>query len=148
MLNPQTLTKENFSKFGAYVAQPPEQEISASGDYHSYWHDIFAGKFGCDDLVSGLLQIRKQPLEFHTFERHIKYGEIFTCLNGEGVLALVPPGEDPKAEDIEYFAIKPGDCVFLKQGVWHCLPVPTTDEINFVLMIPNPILSDLDFREL
>ena len=147
----ENLTAEAFKKFGEYV-QRPVAESSDGGAFHEYWHELHAEYFGDEALTTGCLSIIAYDRKESVIERHLSCAEIFVTVKGQGVIAVADPSELERAANskdaFHYFRLKEGDAVLLKQGVWHMLPVPDGGCVDFLMIVPKRILSDIDKKTL
>jgi ureidoglycolate hydrolase len=147
----KNLNEKDFSKYGKYIRRP--QIVSNDkGDYHCYWHDLIKSELSNESITTGFLTIYKQPYIVNEVERHQRFGEIFITVSGKGILTVAESdacvdGEIDKSK-VEYFLLNPGDAVLLTKGVWHKPPVPIDDAVDFLMVLPEDILSDIDIMKL
>jgi ureidoglycolate hydrolase len=143
------MTRQSFAPFGELVGVP-EGVADVQELFLSYWHGLYSDAFG-GGLATGFLQIRKQPMSFTQMERHLRFGEIFIPVRGSGVLPVIPADSlltdgSPDTSKTVFYAVQPGQAFLIKKGVWHFPPLPIGDTIDFFMVLPQDILSDIDKR--
>ena len=143
----QNITAEAFAPYGK-LFKAGEGDPASHDDISAYWHDVCGDMLGSDDIVTGFLTVRSQPMLADELERHQIFGEVFITVGGEGILAVAPAGDSMDTESVELFRVRPGDAFLLKKGVWHKPPVPAKEEISFFMVLPKDILSDIDKRKI
>jgi ureidoglycolate lyase len=138
--------QENFKQYGIFISRP-QSSAQVDEEKLKYWHNIYKSNLNTNDITMGFLSISKQEMIIKELERHKKYGEIFITVKGEGVLPVAKADNNaaqPDIESVEFFNLKPGDAVLINKGVWHLPPLPFTDSIDFLMVLPVEILDDLD----
>jgi|GEM_PF-6111194 Ureidoglycolate hydrolase len=145
------LPQDEFNKFGRFInAETVAGQKPDSADiYSAYRQGVDCGELHDVNLVVGFLSVfaRTNPVE--EMERHNRYGEIFTCVRGEGMLPVCD-GDNPCLEKIKFFRILAGDSLLIRRGIWHCPPIPIGDckQIDFIMFLPTDILNDIEKQSL
>jgi len=141
---------EGFAKYGKLfskrlgMADMPDSYGATS----SYWHNIQKDSLNTANITVGYLSVKKQPPVPGVMERHVKFGEIFVAISGEGVLPVCPAADAPCEKDMEFYRVKPGDAFLIYGGVWHTPPIAHgCDEIDFIMIVPEDILGDIDKKQ-
>lgn len=140
---------KNFQPYGTVLCRP-ETQPADSGPFHDYWHAWHMEEFAGERLVTGCLSIRSHEPLVREVERHIGCSEVFVVLKGSGILTVAHPdayAENPRAA-LRFFRLEAGDAVLIRRGIWHKLPVPVTDCIDFLMLVPERILSDVEKQSL
>lgn len=142
-----SLSRDGFETYGRYITadtvagQTPD---SADG-FSAYRQGIDCSELQSGELAVGFLSVfqRKEPI--YELERHNRYGEIFTCVKGEGVLPVCK-GEKPVRDSVKFYRVCAGDVILLRRGIWHCPPIPRggCGQIDFMMFLPADILNDIE----
>jgi ureidoglycolate lyase len=141
------ISDKSFAKYGKLFAKSLGMaDMPDSFDENSsYWHNIQKEHMKSESLTVGYLSVKKQPAKPDVMERHVRFGEIFVTISGGGVLPVCAAADAPYEKNIEFYRVKPGDAFLLHDGVWHTPPVAHgCDEIDFIMIVPHDILSDID----
>jgi len=140
----------SFEKYGKLFVK--SSDIPESYDEKSsYWHNIQKDNLNTKSITVGYLSINAQPLDsgIIEMERHVRFGEIFITISGEGILPVCGKADAPSEKNIEFYRVKTGDAFLIYDGVWHIPPiVRNCGEINFIMIVPNDILSDINKKQI
>lgn len=141
----QSLTVENFKRFGKIVVLPEKKPTSEDKTY-KFWSDI--ANYHIDGKTEiGLCTVYKQDsLSISSMERHIKTPEILIPADAPFILPLQKEGDDfPEA-----FTVHPGEAVVIDPGIWHgaCIPLSVSECTYFVIFKQGTPQHDVYFKEI
>ena len=143
----------SFAKYGKLFVK--NSGIPDSFDEKSsYWHNIQKDNLKTQNITVGYLSINEQPPDSNIFditemERHVRFGEIFITVSGEGILPVCNKSDVPCKNNIEFYRVKTGDAFLIYDGVWHIPPIARNcGEINFIMIVPDDILNDIDKKQI
>ena len=139
-----------FAKYGKLFAKSPDIPDSG-GETSSYWHNIQKDSLKTKNITVGYLSISAQPSdhEVEEMERHVRFGEIFMTVSGEGVLPVCGRSDAPCEKNVEFYRVRPGDAFLIYDGIWHIPPIARNcGEIDFVMIVPEDILGDIDKKQI
>lgn len=135
-VNPQKITTENFSDYGFVTSISQPDGYYLEGEYHKFFRDPVrmitqSGSLGLSSLV-----VRKnEGLKIKAMEYHDETDELQLPLDADVLLAVAPAngGEIIEAE-VEVFQVPKGMLVILKEGTWHDVMYPISEEQVHVLI--------------
>lgn len=115
----------DFSAFGKHVKMPDEKTPSKQGPGWKCWS--FEGEINVNGKAHvGVVYTEYDPdYKVDKMERHCSREEILICPDAPIVLPVAASidmndeQEKPKAEDVVYVIMRPGDVVVIDKGVWH-----------------------------
>lgn len=128
----QSITPENFAKFGKVVTTPKENPTAQAKEF-KFWSDIADYHIDGETEI-GLCTVYKQPqIEIVGVERHLKTPEILIPIDAPFILPVLLDGE-PDA-NVQAFQTEIGEAAVINPGVWHgaCIPVGKDESSYFVI---------------
>jgi len=156
-INPQSITKENFSKFGDMITTADIQPIEINEGYAKRFDGIANLNTSKDNgetticIFSALK--RSFPMKIDMMEKHPLGSQAFIPMRLTTFLVLVAPeGNKPDINKIEAFIVPPEIGVNYNPGTWH-FPLIATEDMNFLVVDrkgsgENLILEDLSKKEI
>jgi ureidoglycolate lyase len=120
------VSAEAFAPFGWYYPMTDGPDVV--GDAAIVWSEGIGWQDARTDLplidLPGSLGVTrggKAPYLSTHMERHLNTQEALFCMREPVILAvaLSSDGDQPRAQDVRAFIIRPGDVVVLERAVWH-----------------------------
>ena len=157
IINPQPITKENFSKFGDMITTADIKPIEINEGYAKRFDGIANLNTSKDNgetticIFSALK--RSFPMKIDMMEKHPLGSQAFIPMRQTTFLVLVAPeGNKPDLNKIEAFIVPPEIGVNYNPGTWH-FPLIATEYMNFLVVDrkgsgDNLVIEHLDKEEI
>ena len=138
IINPKTITKNNFSKFGDMIATKNIQPININNGYAKRFDNIAnlntTSKNGKTTISIFSALKRIFPMKIDMMEKHPLGSQAFIPMKETTFLTLVAPqGDEPDLNKIESFIIPTGIGINYNPGTWH-FPLISTEDMNFLVV--------------
>ncbi|MGA1457153.1 MAG: ureidoglycolate lyase [Arenicellales bacterium] len=123
-IDPKPLTATAFAHFGDVVETRSEQVIDINEGTSKRFHDLARVDVGAQE-GRPLVNIFRaspypQPLILSMMEKHPLGSQLFMPLQAfRYLVAVAPPGDSVRADDIEVFLAQGDQGVNFHPGVWH-----------------------------
>ena len=157
IVEPKTITIENFSKFGDVITTENIKPIERNDSYAKRFDDIAkidtSIKNGETTISIFSALKRSFPMKIDMMEKHPLGSQAFIPMKETTFLTLVAPeGEKPDLEKIESFIVPKGIGVNYKTGVWH-FPLISTEDMDFLVIDrkglgDNLVIENLDKEDI
>jgi ureidoglycolate lyase len=138
IINPKTITKENFSTFGDMITTKNIQPININNGYAKRFDNIANLNTTSENgkttisIFSALKRIF--PMKIDMMEKHPLGSQAFIPMKETTFLTLVAPqGDEPDLNKIESFIIPIGIGINYNPGTWH-FPLISTEDMNFLVV--------------
>ena len=137
-INPQPITKENFSKFGDMITTADIKPIEINEGYAKRFDGIAnlnTSKDNGETIISIFSALKRAfPLKIDMMEKHPLGSQAFIPMKQTTFLVLVAPeGNNPDLNKIEAFIVPPEIGVNYNPGTWH-FPLIATENMNFLVV--------------
>ena len=138
IINPKTITKENFLKFGDMITTKNIQPININNGYAKRFDNIAnlntTSKNGKTTISIFSALKRIFPMKIDMMEKHPLGSQAFIPMKETTFLTLVAPqGDEPDLNKIESFIIPIGIGINYNPGTWH-FPLISTEDMNFLVV--------------
>ena len=156
IINPKTITKENFSKFGDMITTDDIEPLEINNGYAKRFDGIANLNTSKDNgetticIFSALK--RSFPMKIEIMEKHPLGSQAFVPMKETTFLVFVAPkGNKPDLNKAESFIVPPGIGVNYNPGTWH-FPLISTENMNFLVVDrkgsgDNLVIENLDKEE-
>jgi ureidoglycolate lyase len=156
-INPKSITKENFSKFGDMITTANIKPIEINEGYAKRFDGIAnlnTSKDNGETTISIFSALKRFfPMKIDMMEKHPLGSQAFIPMKQTTFLVLVAPeGNKPDLNKIEAFIVPPEIGVNYKPGTWH-FPLIATEDMNFLVVDrkgsgDNLIIEHLDQEDI
>ena len=138
IIEPKSLTKENFSRFGDVISIKDINPIEINNGYAKRYDGIAnlntSSKNGETTISIFSALKRNFPMKIDMMEKHPLGSQAFIPMKETTFLAFVAPKEEKlDLNKIEAFIIPPGIGVNYNPGTWH-FPLISTEDMNFLVV--------------
>jgi len=137
-INPKSITKENFSKFGDMITTANIKPIEINEGYAKRFDGIAnlnTSKDNGETTISIFSALKRFfPMKIDMMEKHPLGSQAFIPMKQTTFLVLVAPeGNKPDLNKIEAFIVPPEIGVNYNPGTWH-FPLIATEDMNFLVV--------------
>ena len=138
IINPKSITKENFSKFGDMITTANIKPIEINEGYAKRFDGIAnlnTSKDNGETTISIFSALKRFfPMKIDMMEKHPLGSQAFIPMKQTTFLVLVAPeGNKPDLNKIEAFIVPPEIGVNYNPGTWH-FPLIATEDMNFLVV--------------
>ena len=157
IVEPKTITIENFSKFGDVITTINIKPLEINNGYAKRFNDIAkidtSSENGKTTISIFSALKRSFPMKIDMMEKHPLGSQAFIPMKETTFLTLVAPeGEKPDLEKIESFIVPKGIGVNYKTGIWH-FPLISTEDMDFLVVDriglgDNLVIENLDNKDI
>ncbi len=138
----QELTVEAFAPYGQAIL-PPTTPAPKTGEDWDCWFGM--GSFGTCNPVVGMVLTRPTDGTVSSMEREDKV-EFLIPITGPVIQTVALPGDlsdhtqQPDAQTVRAFIIRPGQCIIMSPGTWHWAAMPLEKEqvLYYFVGTPHP----------
>ena len=157
IVEPKSITKENFSKFGDVITTENIKPLEINNGYAKRFNDIAkidTSNENGEATISIFSALKRSfPMKIDMMEKHPLGSQAFIPMKETTFLTLVAPeGEKPDLEKIESFIVPKGIGVNFKTGIWH-FPLISTEDMDFLVVDrkglgDNLVIENLDNKDI
>ena len=157
IVEPKSITKENFSKFGDVITTENIKPLVINNGYAKRFDDIAninTSSENGETTISIFSALKRSfPMKIDMMEKHPLGSQAFIPMKETTFLTLVAPeGEKPDLEKIESFIVPKGIGVNYKTGIWH-FPLISTEDMDFLVVDRkglgnNLVIENLDNKDI
>lgn len=138
LIDPKSLSKENFKNYGEVISTDGEYIITNQGTGKK-WNNLVRFDMYEDggEVNLGILRTRKMEFRFTQMERHLYTSQIFIPLGGKRSLVAVAPASDkgPNPDEVEVFIVEGNQGVSFFRKTWHHTLFPIDEDTEYVVMM-------------
>ena len=156
-INPEPITKKNFSKFGDMITTNDIKPLEINNGYAKRFDGIAnldTSKDNGETTISIFSALKRLfPMKIDMMEKHPLGSQAFVPMKETTFLVFVAPeGIEPDLNKVEAFIVPPGIGVNYKPGIWH-FPLISTEDMNFLVIDrkgsgDNLVIRNLDKEEI
>ena len=156
-INPNPITKENFSKFGDMITTNDIKPLEINNGYAKRFDGIAnldTSKDNGKTIISIFSALKRSfPMKIDMMEKHPLGSQAFVPMKETTFLVFVAPkGNKPNLNKVEAFIVPPGIGVNYNPGTWH-FPLISTENMNFLVIDrkgsgDNLVIENLDKKEI
>ena len=157
IIEPKTITKENFSKFGDIITTENIKPLEINNGYAKRFDEIAkidTSSANGETTISIFSDLKRSfRMKIDMMEKHPLGSQAFIPMKETTFLTLVAPkGDKLDLEKIESFIVPKGVGVNYKTGTWH-FPLISTEDMNFLVVDrrgsgDNLVIENLDKEDI
>jgi ureidoglycolate lyase len=137
-INPISITKKNFSKFGDMITTADIKPIEINEGYAKRFDGIAnldTSKDNGETTICIFSALKRSfPMKIDMMEKHPLGSQAFVPMKQTTFLVLVAPeGNKPDINKIEAFIVPTDIGVNYNPGIWH-FPLIATEDMNFLVV--------------
>ena len=152
ILNPESLTAENFSQFGQVISCEQNDYMLINNGYAKKYTDLVSIDTQENDGSTAVhIYVAKKrvfPLQIKMLEKHPFFSQTFIPKHNQPFLVVVAPASDePNIENIRAFISNGEQGVNYSRGVWHFPLISFKDAAQFIVIDRKHVIDSDDIEQ-
>jgi ureidoglycolate lyase len=132
------IEEQDFCAFGTYAKLTPPEGLNLGKAPVDFYPDLVQLNVGNEEAAFSICAVAPRPAVIDVTERHKYCGEGILPLDGDVLIHVGPPSEEPAFEQFEVYRVPQGTMVTLSSGVWHHAPYTLSDKtVHTLIVLPQ-----------
>ena len=120
------LNEHTIRRYGRILSESTAEPSAREAEF-LYWSQTSVLTLD-QPLSTGLLVCHPRKPYLSQLERHVDTPEVLVALDGDSIICLAAPDEEPAVrtpESLAAFKVTQGQAFVMNSGTWHWIPFPT-----------------------